>query len=428
MSGTDTTHATWRRCKGLVSGAVLASLLGLTACAGPGLGDNAGIAVQGSPDGVLQVAWDAQHPWANQMRQQSARYHLYAQYVSGGRPVEQDLGTASATPDGNGMRFLLPQALKAPPESSVCLFIGGGRASGALPVRLASADGRDTARFRFPAWEAQARLRTTDQLAQREDSALERQIAFIEGQITPMRAALQQAGLQTREDCQRLHLKNASIGQTTPADVIAPPQQGDKAQQICVRRARNMRINYKIDLPRMTQGLLADKTLAGNDRRRPLGARFLEQWQAWIDRTGMDYVPEIGPPDETLPLSGTTIEVLKAYMKSGSADDLREATTGLLDGYAGCLEDVGKQLRVKHEAWDKARRMQPERDRLYLERKQAECTTRFDELARAEQDLQVKRSTLAQRQAPNAVAPGSIPPAAGTQILNDLTCTVSGLP
>lgn len=375
----------------------------LAGCANSSLGDNAGVSVEGQGS-RLTLAWESRHPWAAQLRQQAARYHIYAQYRHDSRPVEQDLGVARLDRDGAAMLFVLPDALKAPPESAICLFVSPGRQYASLPVRLTRQTAADTATFRYPAWEVSVTARTRQLFTQREVAMHAQQVSELEQQLQAMQMSLSTIGANAPQDCERLQANGRSDTGDQPADVIAPDRQAEKAQQICVRRARNVRVNYKIDLTQLTKSLLADKSLSEQDRRRAIGMLFLQHWHRWFDQTGIDYVPEIGSSSELLPMSKTTVQALRTMVDQADKDSTRRemaarsAATGMLDGYAGCLEDVGKQLVVKHEAWRIARVNQPERDRLYTERKRAECVARFQEVAQARNDLEEARRRLADKQ------------------------------
>jgi hypothetical protein len=413
------------RCAG-----VTAMLAALGGCASGTLGDTAGVQVEGQASSVL-VSWDASHPWAAQFQGQATRFRLYAQYRSAGQPLEQDLGPPRPSGTG-GWIFELPPSMKAVPESPICLFVSASRTSPSIPVRSRARPGADTARFRFPAWEAKVSGTTRAALGERELAQLTRSVADLEAELERQREPLLKAGVRSPEDCQRLSAGAApASAEVIPADVLAPAQQADGTQRVCVRRARNMRRSppaYRVDVAEFLSRWMAETPAGANDRARLQAAQFQQHWSRWYERTGVDYTPEVGDPGDRLPTGGVLDEAIVGWNKaggSGSAEARRGIAAGLLDSYAGCLEDVAKQLKVKHDSWQKAQVNRPLRDRLYAERQQAACVARVNDIGRLNEALNEARSRADAKRGDAPSAPSGAPPApAGKVSLNSQDCTI----
>lgn len=406
----------------------------LSGCATTNLGGTVGTAVEGEGQAV-DFSWIAEHPWAASF-QQAGRFHLYAQYRRDGQPVEEDLGAGRLIAQRQ-IRFSLPAALRTVPEGPVCLFVGGGRNSAAVPVRAGAGAGGDTARFRYPAWEANVGTTSARRSDERDVAELGRVIPEAERRYRAEAEALAALGVRGAEDCGRLAVPSASVD-TDPKDVVAPGIQASAAQRICVRRARNMRnpeymrnSDYRIDTYDVVSHHRPAAVEANNpdaSRRQAEGRMFVSHWQKWIDQTGVEYVPEVGTSSEFLPLLGTLISSVKDWNAHRVAYPGTPApaliVNGILDAYKGCLDDVGKQLSIKYEAWQRTRANKPERDRIYAERKRSECVARVGEQGRMGQRISELRTELAAAQA-RLVAAGTVQPrSAPRRLLNGEACTL----
>ncbi|MBL8434695.1 MAG: hypothetical protein JNL99_07135 [Zoogloea sp.] len=378
--------------------AALAGLL-VAACGTTSLGSSVGTSVEGEGSN-LDFLWMAEHPWAPSF-QQSGRVRLYAQYRQGGQIVEQDLGAGRLVAQRQ-MRFVLPHSLRGVPDGPVCLFLSPGRNQAAVPVRTASAG--ETARFRHADWDGWVRANSARNNDAQDAETLARVLAEAEQRIASQDKALARYGVRQPADCARMSVPATAV-EANPRDVIAPAQQAAASQRICVRRARNMRNQeymnpaYRVDIHEAVAQFRPETSLADSARRQADARLFLGHWQKWIDQTGADYTPELGSASELLPFAGTVPPAIKnwnTHRQTYPGTPAPQAVvTGLLDGYKGCLEDVAKQLAVRHEAWQKARSSQPERDRLYAERKRAECSTEFAEQERLKARVGELRSELA---------------------------------
>lgn len=416
--------------------ALSAAILGCVQLAGCGttsLGGNVGTGVEGEGQ-TVDFSWIPEHPWAGAF-QQSGRLRLYAQYRKDGQPVEEDLGVGRMVA-ARQIRFVLPRSLRAAPDGQVCLFLSGGRSGGAVPVRGAAGGGGDTGRFRFPAWESGVRAASARSAAERDVAELGRLIPDLERQIRTESDALAAQGVRQPEDCAHMRVAPSS-GDVAPPDVIAPGNQAGTAQRICIRRARNMRnaeymanARYRIDAQEaVSQYRPAQGEGGGDVRHRQEEARmFLGHWQKWIGQTGVEYVPEVGEPSEFLPLLGTFITAVGEWnvhrQTYPGTPPPPVVVNGILDAYRGCLEDVGKQLTFKYEAWQKARVSQPARDRIYADRKRAECVGRVEELKRLDERLGVLRGQLTEAQGRVASQPDAAAPSSSRRVLNGETCNI----
>jgi hypothetical protein len=411
---------------------VVTALGGLVAgCAT--LGDDAGIRVAGDAT-ALEVTWTTAHPWAQQLGRQASQWHLYAQYRNGQQLFEQDLGAAQSRL-GEGWRFPLPDVLKRLPEASVCLFIGEMHTGSGLPVRLQTAAGYDTARFRNPAWEARVIDHTRSTERQHQAEALEASARQLADALASARKALHQRGIDSAADCARApgESQDATAFPARPDDVTPPEQQAATAHRMCVRRARNIRRRLLksgaplLDMAEFISQARSQGRFAPGDRLTPLADGFLRDWDIWHEHTGADYVPELGAEDALLPMGEVLLDRLGSWIEAGRHADPaveRQLAGGLLDAYAACVEDVGKQLTVSYEEWQRARIARPLRAQAYAERERTACIGELKHIDDLETAVRAAEDRAHQaKETPGQVA--AVPPAplAGARIgLNEQTC------
>ena len=352
-------------------------------CATP-LADNAGMFVEGARNTVF-LTWDEDYPWTAAAKAQLPRLHLFAQYRSQSKPVEQDLGAVRSI-DQRTLTFDLPTSLRNTPDGSVCLFFSASRSGTSIPVRIKSSETNDTARFRFPTWETAATASTRAALVSRRGDNLEAEIRDLETSLEAQRAALQKMGVQTRQDCAGIGGKvGDAVPLARPREAVDPKLQEQASQRLCVRRARNLRVLTNLDPLEFTNSLSTDTAIAAGDGRRRMAATFRDLWTRWLDRTGVDYVPEVGKADDILPLNKVAEQALLAWIKSNRTDENRRViATGLVEAFEGCLDDTRKQLAIKYSAWERARREQPRRDQLYVEHERRQCVAQYGEMEKTQ--------------------------------------------
>ncbi len=408
--------------------AIVASGVLLSGCVTTSLGNSVGTSVEGEGTN-LDFLWMAEHPWATSF-QQSGRIRLYAQYRRNGQAVEEELGPGRLVAQRQ-MRFVLPKSLRGVPDGPVCLFLSPGRNQAAVPVRAASAG--ETARFRDADWDSWVRANSARNSDAQEADELARVLTEAERRIAAQDKALARAGVQRPEDCARMAVPATAV-EANPKDIFAPAQQAGASQRICVRRARNMRnqeyirAEYRVDIHEAVTQFRPEASATEGAQRQADARLFLGHWQKWIDQTGADYTPELGSVGEFLPFAGTVGPAIKNWNIQRKAYPSTPAppavVTGLLDSYKGCLEDVGKQVAVKYEAWQRARASQPERDRLYTERKRAECTTQFADQEQLRSRVGELRGELAAMKARLGAAAASSDPGATRKVLNGESCSL----
>lgn len=359
----------------LFSSPIIALLFG---CASGSIGENANTKVEGNQNSLV-FSWEQSHPWSAQLAAQGSRYSLFAQYITGGRPVEQNLGRPQrVTP--LQWTFLLPRELRSAPEGHVCLFFSQSQHSPSIPIRAKAIPGGDTARFRFPDWEKLVAAGTKASAIATEIKTMESSIADSKVEHARLKGELERNGVKSMEDCSRAPntIVTTQI-EATPADVLLASQQADAAERICVRRSRNMkrfRAEYRVDLDVLTEQLITESSVALPERSKSQAKAFLNHWTKWRDRTGPEYTPQLGSSGEGLPTGGV-LDVAVSNWNNATIAKTAAArvavTSGLLDAYSGCLEDVGKQLTIRSAAWQSAQTNRPARDRIFAERKREQC-------------------------------------------------------
>ena len=408
-----------------------AAATALYGCSTNSIGESASTKVEGLQDSVI-FSWQQDHPWSTQFSGQGSRFSLFAQYVANGRPVEQNLGRPSSV-SSQQWTFALPRELRSVPESQVCLFFSQSQTSPSIPVRARAAVGGETARFRFPDWEKRVIAATSTSVLEAELKAIDSIVADSKAQLARLKGDLERSGVKSIEDCSRLASAVSSTQyESIPADVVPVAMQMDATERICVRRARNMkrfRPEYRADLDVLAEQVSTDTTVALTERTRSQVRSFLNQWMKWRDRTGPEYTPQLGSPTEGLPTGGVLDEAIKVWNSSAApktSASRATITAGLLDAYSGCLEDVSKQLAIRGAAWESARVNRPARDRLFAERRRAQCHSQVS-------GLEALASSIVEQENQLTVRRANQPPAGRIQLevkqtrpvaLNTLTCNL----
>jgi hypothetical protein len=414
-----------RRCvRGCAAALIAASSVALSGCA-TSLGENVGVTVYGDGPNV-QLLWDEKHPWASEFQNSAGRFHLYGQYLSASRPVEQDLGAARVA-GPQTLTFPLPSALRSTPESPICLFIARSRAEAAVPVRVPPQAGGDTARFQYVEWDAGVKAVTRAAQVTKEAQYLERTMSELQSEMSAIRA--DQARKQIREpaDCQRAAAV-AVADQRAPVDVAEPAAIPMAAQRLCIRRAKNLELYVNLDVAATIAWFSGAEQERKTDRTRAQIRKFQQHWAIWSSQVGRDYRPQVGAADENLPFVGVVIGAIRDWQAGGRTDANRATMArGVLDGYEGCLEDIPKQLRTQYEAWRRAQSNTAERDRLYAEWRVSACLTdlRTQNAAiesRAASFAEAQRRREALLASPEQAAL-QLPAGANRRMLNDKACS-----
>ncbi len=357
---------------------------------------NADVEVIGNGS-IVQFSWATDHPWAKQFQAQGMRMHLFAQYKSASLPVEQDLGVGIYAPPTQ-VRFQLSDTLLAVPDGPVCLFLSTSRAASAIPIRMPSDHQADTARFRNPAWEHHAVVSTRTSLTAKQERELSESLTALDQQIDLAHKLATKDGIATAADCVNVKATSSNLSDSMQG-VLEPAEQEDGAERVCVRRARNMRnslmINskYLVDLEKMVNNLTIPRGAANSAVINVQIQTFQANWNKWISKTGVDYVPEVGTDSNFLPMGGILLSQLEQMNKSSVRDsDLEKTITmGLLDSYSGCLEDVKKQLNQKYVSWVHEQTNKPAREAAHSEYIRKQCVAQFDKvdaLVKEKQELQ----------------------------------------
>jgi hypothetical protein len=404
----------------------LGLVLGLAGCAASDLDGNAAVLVSGDATST-EFSWAADHPWVRQFQAQGSRIRLYAQYRSAGQPVEQDLGAGTPVSAAQ-LRYRLPTTLRAvPDDGAVCLFLSTSRTGAAIPVRLSAKAQGDTARFRNPAWEGQVRTSTRSSLVQRDIDELTQGIAALDRSISGVQQGIAAMRVGSVADCPNAKRTAARNAQDDEPKVMSMDEIPDGAQRVCVRRARNMRNAQVVDVPQLVKQFNADQRTPGTARAHELAQKFQQHWAKWLSATGAGYVPEVGRATDTLPTGGALDGQIKQLNGNpASAPTLAPLVAmGLLDSYAGCLEDVGKQLRAMRDAQLHEQTNKPMRDQAYAEHVQKQCVANFDQLAKLTVERGEQQSRLVERQeALKQTASGRVAAPSGLVPLNQLECNL----
>lgn len=202
----------------------------------------------------VMLEWSSKHPW-DQMLQSNAPY-LLAEYRTASGQLALDclapsqaaasagrgcMGLQGVREDAAGTRrvtYQLPSSLGAVPRGNACLLFRTAQMR-LLPLRRVDREGTETARFRFPEWEASAR-------GEIERKSLQRRVAEARDAIEAKRREIAAAesnsagrGGGSRQACEAIPAPE--LDDAAPERPTAAADEYDiVARQVCVMRVRNI--------------------------------------------------------------------------------------------------------------------------------------------------------------------------------------------
>ncbi len=363
---------------------------------------------------TVDFMWSSEHPWGRKF-QMPGRIHLFAEYRSEGRVVNDDLGSGQSSAPRQ-LRFTLPNRLRQVPDAQVCLFLEDTRTGseripgGLIPVR---APGSETIRFAHTPWTPYVRRNTLEW----RSTQVERDLRQTEKELSDFRNTCEGARTLPATDCGK-----------EPTDTAGVP---GAAQRLCVARSRDLRLTSDVtqwvdvhEVARTWVPAAGDPMAA---RRQAQRRGFLEQYRRWEKETGPYFKPDIAGIGGTLPIGDTLKHAIARWNETRrtrpAAPPPDELAIGLLDAYDECVANVGKQLAEKRDAWQRCVREQPKRDREYDQHKQRLCRKR---LAEWQEALNARRSELERIARQRAELEGKPIPerASPRHLLNDVSCSL----
>ncbi|HMW50920.1 MAG TPA: hypothetical protein PLN96_08770 [Zoogloea sp.] len=390
---------------------LIASLL-CGGCASTSVSDSLWTQVSGDGNRIV-LRLDPEHPRLRQFA--SAQINLAADFVDdSGTPRTASLGGGSRV-DAQTRVYTLPETLNNPPSGEICLYFSPADTRlGAFPIRARTAGGTDNSGFRYPDWEARVGAETRRRLNDRQKSGLDAQRNAAQRSVQQLQAELDKDQLASVEDCARRTF--TAKADARGRDVIEPAAQAATARRICVRRTRELNLTSKFSV---VDALGQFRNQLPSERSRQAG-QFLTDWRNHFERTGADYVPELGSPREPLAIA-TDAETLAARPSLQPRDSI--ALIGAwLDAYDVCVQDTTHQLGHRYQLWQVSQGRSSDRAAAYSDYMAQECRGKF-------RRLNEQRALLAdvdrQLGALPSAAPTSSPQAQNRNVsLNALACTL----
>lgn len=350
----------------------------LTACVSKLDPKTAGTQLLGNKDKV-RLLWTTDHPWAAGLARANGRIVLIGQYRAESGMVEERLSVGQLS--NMEIEFNLPKALRTIPKGSVCLFIAESNRQNAIPIRLDTSRGGDTAKFRHDVWERSIRLETISRVRSEQAIALNISTESIRQELEIIKQRLASRQLVKASDCDRI--KSTESSESAIPELIDTKQQNDISQRVCVRRARNMsllRPEYRVDVHAFASALSNNSYADSPELAKSRAVRYIQHRSQWGSLTGPEYTPEVGSSSEILPVGKVVAEILARFNSSGGvvlSTEGRDAAIGLMEAHSACLEDVEKQVRLRSDAWARARNNRPLREKMYMERLREQCQSDF---------------------------------------------------
>lgn len=398
------------------------------------LGEGVGVQVVARGN-TLQLSWDERHGWQNQLSSRGAE--VVAEYEVEGRGFVRESVAQGRREGERTMGFTLQTSLRNVPLKEVCLYIQlpGNRL---LPVRQA-AGGRDTARFRYAAWEGMV-TSDVEQRALNEDvQVLSRHLAQLSEQHQRRTTALQQRGWADPNACGSQQVARTDA-ERQPVGVMPADQREPAARKVCVhrihmtRRALEQRIAATPPSKRMAvvsafAGSAAHASEVASEmlrlgpsnavdtkvlRDRQAQARFLsDDLRRWGATVGPQFAPPLGKYDDVLMVATESREANVWFLlqilgkKEGlsseaasvpSPRDLLGAMGAVLDAYEGCVQDGKRQLDTISAAWADLQSRAPQREQRVNEYFAQQCRIEHRQLGELVAQEANARAELARSQ------------------------------
>ncbi|MBK9410296.1 MAG: hypothetical protein IPN47_20065 [Gemmatimonadetes bacterium] len=201
------------------------------------------------------LEWSAKHPWDPAL--QTSGVSLLAEYRTARGDVALDclsntgpasyasrgcngvMGTRHRGPRERSLAFTLPASLTAGPQGAACLLFRMPDQR-LLPIRRVDRDRPETARFRYPEWEAVARREgETSSLRRRVDEA-RAALAAKQGEITALEQRNAAKRWSSAAACEAIPAPDLDPGEAAAArPTVESGEREIVARQVCVMRARN---------------------------------------------------------------------------------------------------------------------------------------------------------------------------------------------
>ena len=416
------------------------------------LGEGVGVQVIARGN-TLQLSWDERHGWQNQLSSRGAE--VVAEYEVEGRGFVRESVAHGRREGDRTIGFTLPTSLRNVPVKDVCLYIQlpGNRL---LPVRQA-AGGRDTARFRYAAWEGMVTSNVEQRALNEDVQVLSRHLAQLTEQYQRRTAAMQQRGWADPNACGSQQVARTEA-ERQPVGVMPADQREPAARKVCVhrihmtRRALEQRIaatppanrmavvsafarsaahapEVAAELLRLGPGSAVDtRTLRDRQTQARLLSDDLRRWGATV---GPQFAPPLGKYDDVLMVATESRDAnvwfllqifgKKEGLSSEAAPvppvrDLLGAMGAVLDAYEGCVQDGKRQLDTISAAWADLQARAPQREQRVNEYFAQQCRLEHRQLgelaaleANARAELTRSQERLANRTAPTS--PAALPSA-----------------
>ena len=331
---------------------------------------------------ALVLSWSDKHPWDAELL--AGAPALLAEYRSGGHPAALDCfagaparggrayggygcsgihGTADRGPRERSLRFELPDALTATPDGPVCLVfrMPNGRV---LPLRRATQQRDETARFEYAGWEQVVRRNTALIALRTRMDSINRAIPTQEQAIRSLEESNARNGWTSADVCERI-VAPSLRSDSHDRPIAEPPQFEQIARRVCIMRVANAdrrlsdslikRLRYGAAMsPPMLDRIIAllappERSRVFDATRRAQYAEYNRDWREWAPRVE-EYLTQLHADNYTLPHFGTTDDVLAIQMIA--ADSIGSDITHWIEQRKPLpLADVAGYLGTSLEAY-----------------------------------------------------------------------------
>lgn len=266
-------------------------------------------------------------------------------------------GTTVMRSEDRAIRFKLPDSLAAEPTGPVCLQL---RLTDQriIPIRRATREGGDTARFQYERWSQGAARRAQLATLERRRIELQTAIAQQSSAISEQAASNLRQKWASAEACNDIAETSVELAPSIRPTAV-PSIQDEVARSMCVIRLNN---GYDILQPSSLTAFLADADPALVERWRRVRQRqldaYVSDWQRLSPKIdafkASAPVPYFGTYKDTLPLQSLTVDAAVRVLGARKAKTAPESIDvfgligGAIEAYDRCVSDGKQQLDLNY--------------------------------------------------------------------------------
>lgn len=286
-------------------------------------------------------------------------------------------GEVARTREDRTLRFRLPRATTATPDGPVCLYFRLPNQR-VLPLRRADGQGTETARFRYPGWEAAAANEAAFRVLEARVEQLHHAVDVKAQDVAAQESINARNRWSSRGGCEGIQPPDVTAGRSG-RPLAEPADQEDIARRVCMMRVwyadslmTGLSLPERLQEPVVQPPAVVDRLLAllpagradpALAARRAQATAYRRDWDRLASgmRSYRDGImregwqgPHFGGFRDRLSLQTVTAEaglqLAEALARRERADqaDVAGVAGGMLEAYTRCVSDGQQQLATSY--------------------------------------------------------------------------------